>query len=76
MTKEDPIAHPESRFVEIETKLMLAEDLLETLNNTVYRQQLQIERLERALRGVGDQVEALSAAAELKAPQDELPPHY
>ena len=41
----------EARIAEIEAKLTLAEDLLETLNRTVYRQQQHIERLERAGRG-------------------------
>ena len=55
---------------------MLAEDLLEVLNNTVYRQQQHIDRLERELRALRDQVEGLSAAADAKGPRDELPPHY
>jgi len=66
----------EARIAEIEAKLTLSEDLLETLNTTVYRQQQYIERLERELRAMRDQVEAMSAAAEPAAPRDEIPPHY
>ena len=66
----------EARIAEIEAKLTLAEDLLETLNTTVYRQQQYIERLERDLRAMRDQVEAMGAAAEPAAPRDEIPPHY
>ena len=66
----------EGRIAELEAKLMLSEDLLETLNRTVYRQQQQIDRLERELRALRDQVEAAAAAAEPNAPQDEVPPHY
>jgi len=66
----------ETRIAEIEAKLTLSEDLLETLNTTVYRQQQHIERLERELRAMRDQVEAMSTAAEPAAPRDEIPPHY
>ena len=76
MTNDDPPGYPESRLVEIEAKLTLAEDLLDTLNRTVYRQQQHIDRLEGELRALRDQVEASSAASEANAPQDELPPHY
>ena len=66
----------EDRIAEIEAKLTLAEDLLETLNTTVYRQQQHIERLERDLRAMRDQVEAMGAANEPTALRDEIPPHY
>lgn len=66
----------EDRLAEIEAKLTLAEDLLEALNTTVYRQQQHIERLERDLRAMRDQVEAMSAAGSPTALRDEIPPHY
>jgi SlyX protein len=66
----------DDRIAEIEAKLTLAEDLLETLNTTVYRQQQHIERLERDLRAMRDQVEAISAAGSPTALRDEIPPHY
>jgi SlyX protein len=66
----------EARMAEIEAKLTLSEDLLETLNTTVYRQQQHIERLEHDLRAMRDQVEAMSTASDPAAPRDEIPPHY
>lgn len=66
----------EARLTEIETKLMLSDDLLETLNRTVYHQQQHIDRLERELRALRDQVEGLNAGADPTAPRDEIPPHY
>jgi SlyX protein len=66
----------EDRIAEIEAKLTLAEDLLETLNTTVYRQQQHIERLERDLSAMRDQVEAMSAAGSPTVLRDEIPPHY
>ena len=69
-------AGDESRIAELEAKLTLAEDLLEALNRTVYRQQQQIDRLEREIRALRDQVEAMGAANEPTAPRDDIPPHY
>ncbi len=65
-----------SRFEEIEAKLTLAEDLLETLNSTVYRQQQHIDRLERELCALREEMEGLQAGAEPRDAQNEVPPHY
>ena len=64
------------RIAEIEAKLTFSEDLLETLNLTVYRQQQHIDRLEHELRALREQVEAAAAAGEPNSPRDEVPPHY
>ncbi len=66
----------ESRMAEIESKLALAEDLLEALNREVYRQQQHIDRLEREMRALRDQVDAAASAAEPRTLRDEVPPHY
>ncbi len=66
----------ELRIDELESKLTLAEDLLDTLNTAVFRQQQHIERLEREIRAMRDQVEAMGAANEPTAPRDDIPPHY
>lgn len=63
-------------MAEIEAKLTLSEDLLETLNITVYRQQQHIDRLQQEVRALRDQVEAASAASEPRTPADDVPPHY
>ena len=65
----------ESRITELEAKISLAEDLLDALNRTVYRQQQQIEELQRELRALREQVrEAGPEASAL--PEDNVPPHY
>ena len=43
---------------------------------TVYRQQQHIDRLERELKVLRDQVEAASAACEPGTSRGEIPPHY
>ncbi len=65
----------ESRINELEIKLSYAEDLLETLNRTVFRQQEQIEVLHRQLSDLQRQVQAIPSRSP-GSPQDELPPHY
>ncbi len=65
----------EERITELEVKLAFAEDLLETLNNTVYRQQERIELLERTVRDLRALV-AEALPAEQRSLRDEIPPHY
>src|SRR4051812_49048578 len=66
----------QARVVEIEAKLTLSEDLLETLNRTLYRQQQLIDRLQQEVRALRDQVDAADARGDPSKPQDEVPPHY
>jgi SlyX protein len=63
----------ESRLNELEAKLSLAEDLLDALNRTVFRQQQQIDRLQQDVRALRQQLEDVAPG---EAPGDEIPPHY
>ncbi len=65
----------ESRVTELEVKLAFAEDLLEEVNHTVYRQQQVIERLEKEIRELRKQI-AASIPNEPNSLRDEIPPHY
>ena len=65
----------ESRLAEIESKLSFSEELLEALNQTVYRQQQQIDQLQMELRALREQVLA-ALPAESSNLRDETPPHY
>lgn len=64
----------DARITELEVKLSFAEDMLDTLNQTVFRQQEQIERLERQVRELRELVNSLPA--EPRSLRDEIPPHY
>lgn len=64
-----------ARVTELEVKLSFAEDTVEELNDTVYRQQQQIDALTEALRALRDQVQS-GHPAEARSLRDELPPHY
>lgn len=65
----------ESRLDGIESKLSFAEDLLDELNKTVYQQQRRIDRLERELAMLRQQVRE-SLPADPRDPDGEVPPHY
>ena len=74
-----PPAHPkrmmEARLNELEAKMSFAEDLLDALNRTVFRQQQQIDGLQQQ---VGMLIQQLRHAApdEFPSPGEEIPPHY
>lgn len=63
----------EERITNLEIKLSFAEDLIEQLNQTVYKQQQQIEFLYRELKSIKEQDSAPGRGQNL---QDEIPPHY
>jgi SlyX protein len=65
----------EDRLEKIEGKLSLAEDLLEELNKTAYRQQRQIEQLQQEVVMLRQQVQT-ALPADPRNLQDEVPPHY
>jgi len=70
------------RIDELEAKLALSEDMQDSLNLALYRQQQMLNRITQELRTVRDQLEAQRAASETgvsAAPaslRDEIPPHY
>jgi SlyX protein len=65
----------QARLTELETKLAFAEDLLETLNQTVARQQGQIDSLQQQLRLLHQQMKE-AVPDEARTPRDDIPPHY
>jgi len=68
-------SHTDQRLTALEIQLSYTEDLLDTLNQLVIKQQDQIDLL---LREVGKLRRQGSddALPHLRSPQDELPPHY
>jgi SlyX protein len=63
----------DARMTNLEIQLSFTEDLIEKLNETVYKQQQQIEFLYRELKAIKEQASSGSGAVGLK---DEIPPHY
>jgi SlyX protein len=64
------------RLNELEIKASYAEDLLEQLNLTIYRQQQQIDGLLAQLGQLREQVQAAGQGGAPRNLRDELPPHY
>jgi len=65
----------ESRIETLECKLMDAEDQIETLNMTVFRQQERIDRLEHLVRELSQMVRSRGPEG-TSSPEHEVPPHY
>ena len=71
----------EERITNIEVKLSFTEDLIENLNQTIYKQQQQIEYLYREIKSLKEQMsasgsEGLGGGNDARDLRDEIPPHY
>lgn len=64
-----------ARLTELETRLAFVDDLLETLNQTVVRQQVQIDLLQDQLRLLHQRMKD-ALPEDTPGPRDEVPPHY
>ena len=71
-----PPTMTEARLNELEAKLAFAEDLIETLNQTVIRQQAQLDSLQQQLRLLHQRLQDMQPEDDGRNPRDELPPHY
>jgi SlyX protein len=65
----------DERITNLEVKLSFSEDLLEELNQTVYKQQQQIEALIKEVKALKVQM-ASNMPSDDNSPRDEIPPHY
>ncbi|HWT54242.1 MAG TPA: SlyX family protein [Rhodocyclaceae bacterium] len=65
----------ERRIEDLEVKLAYAEDLLDTLNTTVFRQQQQLDLMQEQLRMLRQQFND-ALPSEQGSLRDEIPPHY
>ncbi|MDX1497751.1 MAG: SlyX family protein [Salinisphaeraceae bacterium] len=69
----------EDRVEELEAKLAFAEDTLQALNDVIARQDAEIVKLQRELRGHAERLKGLASALEadsVNTAVDEKPPHY
>ena len=65
----------DKRLAELEIKVGLADDLIDQLNQTLFRQQQQIEFLAKELASLRQQMPQ-ERNTQLTSLRDELPPHY
>jgi SlyX protein len=68
----------DSRLQELESRLAFQDDLIESLNRIIARQDRDLIRLELRIKSLGDKVNDLgeSGAAPGTLPEHEVPPHY
>lgn len=66
----------ESRLTELEIRLAYQEDLLQTLNQIVADQQLELSKLNYTCQQLYQKLKGLQDALPPQAPVDERPPHY
>jgi SlyX protein len=65
----------DERITNLEVKLSFSEDLLEELNQTVYKQQQQIDALIQEVKALKLQMASQLPSDGISA-RDEIPPHY
>jgi SlyX protein len=65
----------DKRLIDLEVKAALAEDLLDQLSQTVFRQQQQIEALAKEVSTLRQQMPQ-ERSTQLASLRDNLPPHY
>ena len=66
----------EERMMDMEVRMTRQEDLIDTLNQTVYRQQKKIDELETLCSGLAGRLKEVAASMTEESPLDERPPHY
>lgn len=71
MSQEDRTS---DRLVDIEIKISHQEDLVETLNQTIYQQGRRIDQLEAMVAALADHLRTLQSSRQ--GPLNEKPPHY
>ncbi len=64
------------RITELEIKLAYQEELIDTLNSIVARQQSQIGKLEETCKLLNSKIETLAATDGFKNQPEPPPPHY
>ncbi|MFZ4528997.1 MAG: SlyX family protein [Undibacterium curvum] len=67
----------EERLIDLEIRLSRQDDLVDTLNTQVYRQQKKIDELEALCTAMAKRLRELAVTAAQRQPvMDERPPHY
>jgi SlyX protein len=66
----------EERLVDIEIKLTRQEDLVDTLNRTVFRQQQKIDELSALCTALASRMRELQQGLSESGAANERPPHY
>ncbi|MBA56423.1 MAG: SlyX protein [Pseudomonadales bacterium] len=65
----------EEKFVDVETRMAFQDDTIQQLSDVIYRQQQQIDKLDKTVQLLVDKVQDLMQDLPGKV-VDEKPPHY
>jgi SlyX protein len=65
-----------NRIDELESQLAFQDELIESLNTTVAKQDHDILELKHRLGRISERLKEIGDASAGAAPQDETPPHY
>ena len=68
--------NPEDRLIAIESKIAQQEDLVESLNQTVYSQQKKIDQLEDLFSALVRRIKDSAGGPAERQQDNERPPHY
>lgn len=66
----------DQRIDELESRLAFQDDVIETLNGVVTRQQLQLDNLEKEVLLLKQQIKNLSPSQIANESEETPPPHY
>lgn len=66
----------DARVTELEIKVAYLEDTIKQLDDEVYRQQRQIERLEIQCARIAHDMQAMADGVGPTTAEQEIPPHY
>jgi len=66
----------DERLIEIETKVAYQEHTISELNDVIYRQQQQIDQLERICKALTDRMQDMAESVGSDKGGHERPPHY
>jgi len=72
----EPIESFAKRIEELESQLAFQDELIESLNGTVARQDGEILELKRQFSILSERLTEIGDASPAAASQDETPPHY
>jgi len=66
----------DKRIDELETKIAYQEYTIQELNDVIYEQQQQIDRVEVMCKHLMDRIQTLSDTGANEQPANDRPPHY
>jgi SlyX protein len=73
----DPNGMIEDRIIELEIKQAYQEDLIQSLNQVVIDQQVQLRKIEETCRLLNEKIKSFAGnQVAVSSPADERPPHY